>query len=80
MSDAWLDKPKPKSPIDAITDEERMQIEEITLFMDLMTLELQTDSTRVANFEVPLGFHTADLEVGSYHGLAAARPLMRSVK
>ncbi len=70
MSDAWLDKPKPKSPIDAIKDEERLQIEEIPLFMDLMTLALQTDSTRVATFEIPLGFHTNDLDVGSYHGLS----------
>ncbi len=70
MSDAWLDKPKPESPIDAIKDEERLQIEEIPLFMDLMTLALQTDSTRVATFEIPLGFHTNDLDVGSYHGLS----------
>lgn len=70
MSEAWLDKPKPKSPIDAIKDEERLQIEEIPLFMDLMTLALQTDSTRVATFEIPLGFHTTELEVGSYHGLS----------
>lgn len=70
MSEAWLGKPKPKSPIDPIKDEERLQIEEIPLFMDLMTLALQTDSTRVATFEVPLGFHTTELEVGSYHGLS----------
>lgn len=70
MSEAWLGKPKPKSPIDAIKDEERLQIEEIPLFMDLMTLALQTDSTRVATFEIPLGFHTNDLDVGSYHGLS----------
>ena len=70
MSEAWLDKPKPKSPIDTIKDEERMQIEEIPLFMDLMTLALQTDSTRVATFEIPLQFHTNDLDVGSYHGLS----------
>ncbi|RLT10966.1 MAG: DUF1552 domain-containing protein [Planctomycetota bacterium] len=70
MSEAWLGKPKPKSPIDAIKDEERLQIEEIPLFMDLMTLALQTDSTRVATFEVPLGFHTTELDVGSYHGLS----------
>ena len=70
MSEAWLGKPKPKSPIDAIRDEERLQIEEIPLFMDLMTLALQTDSTRVATFEVPLGFHTTELDVGSYHGLS----------
>ncbi|GDY20314.1 hypothetical protein LBMAG56_16590 [Verrucomicrobiota bacterium] len=70
MSEAWLGRPKPKSPIDAIKDEERKQIEEIPLFMDLMTLALQTDSTRVATFEVPLGFHTQDLDVGGYHGLS----------
>ncbi len=70
MSEACLDKPKPKSPIDTIKDEERMQIEEIPLFMDLMTLALQTDSTRVATFEIPLQFHTNDLDVGSYHGLS----------
>ncbi len=70
MSEAWLDKPKPKSPIDTVKDEERLQIEEIPLFMDLMTLALQTDSTRVATFEIPLGFHTNDLDVGSYHGLS----------
>lgn len=70
MSEAWLDKPKPNSPIKAIKDEERLQIEEIPLFMDLMTLALQTDSTRVATFEIPLGFHTNDLDVGGYHGLS----------
>ena len=70
MSEAWLGKPKPKLPIDAIKDEERLQIEEIPLFMDLMTLALQKDSTRVATFEVPLGYHTNELDVGSYHGLS----------
>ena len=80
MSEAWLDKPKPKSPIDTIKDEERMQIEEIPLFLDLMTLALQTDSTRVATFEIPLQFHTNHLDVGSYHRLshAKARHLKRS--
>ncbi|MDA0590078.1 MAG: DUF1552 domain-containing protein [Planctomycetota bacterium] len=70
MSKEWLGKPKPKSLIAPVKDEERMQIEEIPLFMDLMTLALQTDSTRVATFEIPLGFHTTDLDVGSYHGLS----------
>jgi hypothetical protein len=70
MSEAWLGRPKLKSPIDPIKDEERMQIEEVPLFMDLMTLALQTDSTRLATFEVPLGFRTTDLDVGSYHGLS----------
>ena len=70
MSEAWLGMPKPKSPIEAIKDEERMHIEEIPLFMDLMTLALQTDSTRVTTFELPLNFHTTDLDVGGYHGLS----------
>lgn len=70
MSEAWLGKPKPKSPINAVQDEERMQIEEVPLFMDLMTLALQTDSTRVATFEIPMGFHSTELGVSSYHGLS----------
>lgn len=70
MSKDWLGKAKPKSPIKVIEDEEREQIEEMPLFMDLMTLALQTDSTRVATFQIPLGFHSAELGVGSYHGLS----------
>ncbi len=70
MSRAWLDKPKPTSPIDPVVDQERMHIEEIPLFYDLLTLALQTDSTRVATFEIPMGFRTSELEVGSYHGLS----------
>jgi hypothetical protein len=41
MSKEWLGKPKPKSLIAPVKDEERMQIEEIPLFMYLMTLALQ---------------------------------------
>lgn len=70
MSQAWLDKPKPASPIDSVVDQDRMHIEEIPLFYDLLTLALQTDSTRVATFEIPMGFRTSELEVGSYHGLS----------
>lgn len=70
MSQAWLDKSKPHSPIDPVVDRERMHIEEIPLFYDLLTLALQTDSTRVATFEIPMGFRTSELKVGSYHGLS----------
>ena len=72
MSEAWLDKPKPKPAIKPITDEERPHIEEIPLFFDLLTLALQTDSTRVATFEIPMGFTVSDLnkvELG-YHGIS----------
>jgi len=72
MSKEWLDRPKPKPGIQPITDEERMDIEEMPLFFDLLTLALQTDSTRVATFEIPLGFTTTDLDGVSYgyHGLS----------
>lgn len=70
MSQEWLDRPKPKSPIKPVADEDRMHIEEMPLFYDLLTLALQTDSTRVATFEIPMAFRTAELNVGSYHGLS----------
>jgi hypothetical protein len=72
MSKAWLDKPKPKPNIKAVADEERMHIEEMPLFFDLLTLALQTDSTRVATFEIPMGFTTSDLDnvTSGYHGLS----------
>ncbi|MEE2938254.1 MAG: DUF1552 domain-containing protein [Planctomycetota bacterium] len=70
MSQAWLDKPKPASPIDPVADQARMHIEEIPLFYELLTLALQADLTRVATFEIPMGFRTSELEVGSYHGLS----------
>ena len=44
-----------------IEDEERMHIEEMPLFFDLLTLALQTDSTR-RDLEIPLGFSTTDLD------------------
>ncbi len=70
MSAEWLDRPKPKSPIQPVLSEQRMHIEEIPLFYDLLALALQTDSTRVATFEIPQQFNTTELEVGSYHGLS----------
>ena len=49
-----------------------MHIEELPLFLDLLTLALQTDSTRVATFEIPMGFTTSDLDnvTSGYHGLS----------
>ena len=70
MSKEWLDRPKPKSPIDEVADEERQQIDEMALLYDLIALALQTDSTRVATLEIPLQFRTAELDLGSYHGLS----------
>ena len=70
MSKEWLDRSKPKSPIDEVPNEERQHIDEVALLYDLMALALQTDSTRVATLETGLGFRTAELDLGSYHGLS----------
>lgn len=70
MSKEWLDRPKPKSPIDEVLDEERQHIDQVALLYDLMALALQTDSTRVATLETGLGFRTAEMDLGSYHGLS----------
>ena len=70
MSKEWLDRPKPKSPIDEVPNEERQHIDEVALLYDLMALALLTDSTRVATLETGLGFRTAELDLGSYHGLS----------
>lgn len=70
MSKEWLDRPKPKSPINEVLDEERQHIDEVALLYDLLALALQTDSTRVATLETGLGFRTTELDLGSYHGLS----------
>ena len=70
MSKAWLDRPKPKAPIEDVQDEERQQIDEVALFYDLIALALQTDSTRIATLETGLGFRTSELDLGSYHQLS----------
>lgn len=70
MSKEWLDRLKPESPIDEVLDEERQHIDEVALLYDLMSLALQTDSTRVATLEIPLAFRTAELNLGGYHGLS----------
>ena len=70
MSKEWLNRPKPEAPIDEVLDEERQHIDEVALLYDLMALALQTDSTRVATLETGLGFRTAELDLGGYHGLS----------
>lgn len=70
MSQEWLDRPKPTSPMEEVLDEERKQIDAMALLYDLIALALQTDSTRVATLEIPLGFKTAELELDAYHGLS----------
>jgi hypothetical protein len=70
MSKEWLDRPKPKSPIAEVQDEERQHIDEVALFYDLMALSLQTDSTRIATLETGMGFRTSELDLDGYHGIS----------
>ena len=70
MSQEWLDRPKPQSPIEEVLDEERQHIDEVALFYDLMALALQTDSTRVTTLETGMGFRTSELDLDSYHGIS----------
>ncbi len=70
MSKEWLDRPKPKSPIDEVLDEERQHIDEVALLYDLLALALQTDSTRVATLETGMGFRTSELDLDGYHGIS----------
>lgn len=70
MSKEWLDRPKPKAPIDEVLDEERQHLDEVALFYDLMALALQTDSTRVATLETGMGFRTSELDLAGYHAIS----------
>ena len=65
MSKEWLDRPKPKSPIEEVKDEERQHIDEVALFYDLMALALQTDSTRFASFMLE-SEHSSGSELWNY--------------
>ena len=69
MSQAWLDKPKPKVGMSTPTDNGFM--ETLPVMYDLIALALQTDSTRVASLSIPGTIDTDDLGLrGSYHGFS----------
>ncbi len=70
MSQEWLGKPKPQVDMKRVAEAERMHLEIMPLMLRLLALALQTDSTRVTTFELPLGFATVELDLGSYHGLS----------
>ncbi|MEO0414329.1 MAG: DUF1552 domain-containing protein, partial [Verrucomicrobiota bacterium] len=70
MSSEWLGKPKPQVDMAPLESAERMHLEIMPLMLKLLALALQTDSTRVGTFELPMGFATAELDLGSYHGLS----------
>jgi hypothetical protein len=69
MSRQWLDKPKPK--VDMDEPEPGAFTHELPTFFDLVTLAVQTDSTRVVSLGIPASLDTRDLGLsGSYHGFS----------
>ncbi len=69
MSRDWLNKPKPK--VDMDEPQPGAFTHELPMFFDLVTLALQTDSTRVAALGIPASLDTRDLGLsGSYHGFS----------
>ena len=70
MSAAWIDRPKPKVNLE-IDGGRRDFTERLPLFYDLITLALQTDSTRVATLAIPGQLPVGDLGLsGSYHAFS----------
>lgn len=53
QSEAWLDRPKPNVSYELPSDANELDfVERVPLYYDLMTLALQTDSTRVITLEL----------------------------
>ena len=52
MSEAWLDRPKPKVDYRLPTPEPTVFVDIVPLYYDLMRLALQTDSTRVISLRI----------------------------
>ena len=72
QSQAWLDKPKPKVDYQLPAGASSMEfVDRVPLYYDLMTLALQTDSTRVITFSISdLGANTGGFPVTrGYHQL-----------
>lgn len=69
LNEQWADVPKPKAPFDQ--PQNRNMVEDLPLLYDLITLALQTDSTRIATLEIGGDFIPSHLGVeGGYHGLS----------
>lgn len=70
MAEAWIDKPKPKVDLKAPGGKEPFP-QKLSLFYDLLTLALQTDSTRVATLSIPGSLPVGDLGLsGGYHSFS----------
>lgn len=66
---SWIDTPKPK--VDMPPPDDGPFTESLAVFFQLLTLALQTDSTRVAALEIPGVIDTQNIGLsGSYHGFS----------
>src|SRR5262245_4150867 len=69
MAGGWLDKPKPR--VEMALPEDGPFTQSLSTFYELLTLALQTDSTRVATLEIPGVIDTQTLGLdGGYHGFS----------
>ncbi len=69
MSRQWLDKPKPQ--VAMAPPQNGPFTHNLPIFYDLLTLALQTDSTRVATLAISGAINTDDLGLdGGYHGFS----------
>lgn len=68
QENAWVSRPRPK--VDMKEPKNGTVTQQLPILFDLITLALQTDSTRVATVEVPGSFDVGGvgLETKSYHG------------
>jgi hypothetical protein len=72
QSEAWLDKPKPRSDYELPSDANGLDfVDRVPLYYDLMTLALQTDSTRVITLSLAdLGANSGGFPITrGYHQL-----------
>ncbi len=72
QSEAWLDRPKPKTPYTLPADANGLDfVNRVPLYYDLMALALQSDSTRVITFSlVDLGANSGGFPITrGYHQL-----------
>ena len=70
MSEAWIDRPKPSVDLNMPAGRQPFT-QQLPLFYDLLTLALQTDSTRVATLSIPGTLPVGDLGLsGGYHSFS----------
>lgn len=70
MAEAWIDKPKPDVDLQ-VPGGKQPFTQQLPLFYDLLTLALQTDSTRVATLSIPGTLPVGDLGLsGGYHSFS----------